>query len=734
MNQLTIPTRQTAIAAVPQANDSRAVLLLLAHTLRCWWLLAMTIGALAAVSAAALVFNTFQPEFRASVWLQIYSQAPYVVFPGKDDSRQFIENQTQLIRSRLVLGALLTDPSVASVEELAKSSAIIDELASRLAIRPLGKSEYFAVEYRGIDRDTSKHVVEQVVQSYMALQNDDDTKHRTALIELLTSEKTVREKKVEDIRKALALLVEESIGAEGQTTAYSEEQMSNLAELRKKLVTIDVESAILQIEIAAFDRSTRSVPVSVDQVIENAVDDHLQVVALEREINSLEEKIAGYKSQGMGANHPSRQREKDELNRRTLQLASMRERISKRQVQTVQNARETERSIQLSGMQSRLNSYRITKEVLERHVANETQSVKKSSGNSLQVEFLRAELSQATLVLNLLAKRLQEMQTEQRAPARVRLMEAGGLAVVPVETLPYKKMAVASAAAFGTPFALFFLLELMLRRVSKASQLETIQQVPVVGEIANLRKAWLDRHLHPRRWRLEQHLYRESVDQLRTLLTCKEGDSEQDCYVISINSAISGEGKSSLALQLAMSLASASTQRVLLIDGDMRNPDSHLRLKTNLSPGLCDVLSKRVSLKHAVRKSAHGGPYFLPAGKLTSSPIHLMGDGELEKMIASLRRSFRYIVIDTPPVLSACEALVMASVADMFLLCTRRDRSRMHLVRAAHDRLVSAGATCIGTVLTGVPVRSYTSRYGVYPLPGDLGLTFTERQKPSRDA
>jgi polysaccharide biosynthesis transport protein len=343
--------------------------------------------------------------------------------------------------------------------------------------------------------------------------------------------------------------------------------------------------------------------------------------------------------------------------------------------------------------------------------------VKKSSGNSLQVEFLRAELSQATVVLNLLAKRLQEMQTEQRAPARVRLMEAGGLAVVPVETLPYKKMAVASAVAFVSPFALLFLLELVLHRVFNAGQLETLDQVPVVGEIANLRNAWLDRHLQPRRWLLEQQLYRESVDQLRTFLACTEDEYEQDCLVISINSAISGEGKSSLALQLALSLASASSHRVLLIDGDMRHPDSHLRLKTELSPGLCDVLSKRVSLEHALRKSADGGPYFLSAGELTSSPIHLMGDGELKRVIAHLRPSFRYIIIDTPPVLAACEALVMATVADVFLLCTRRDRSRLSLVRAAHDRLVSAGATCVGTVLTGVPVRSYTSRYGVYPLP-----------------
>ena len=123
---------QTAV----NPKDSREIVWLLGHTLRRWWLLAIFMGLVTATGASAIVFLTFRPEYKASMWLQIYARAPYIVFPDKDDSGQFIENQTQLIRSRLVLDSLLNDPKIASMEELADSADKIDELARRLSVRP----------------------------------------------------------------------------------------------------------------------------------------------------------------------------------------------------------------------------------------------------------------------------------------------------------------------------------------------------------------------------------------------------------------------------------------------------------------------------------------------------------------------------------------------------------------------------------------------------------------------
>jgi polysaccharide biosynthesis transport protein len=721
MNELTQQTSLSPVlerTAIPQSipaekKDARAMLALFGNTLRCWWLIALIMGLIAATGAAAVVFYTFQPQYKASMWLQIYAHAPYIVFPSRDDSNQFIENQTQLIRSRLVLGALPKDPKIEEMKELTKNGSIVDELAARLSVRPLGKSEYFAVDYRGSSVESSRYVVEQVVKAYIGLLNSSDSAHREEVIELLTDEKLLREKKVEELRNTLAKLVEESLVHDGPTSPYSEEQMSNLAELRKRVVTIDVESAILKIEVEAMERFAGPPLVSKSTPSTIIVDDHPRVVELERLVRESEEKLRVLDGEGKGDNHPLKKRERDGLVVRKKNLEEAREKTMKNSDKSAQNAMANEREAVLSAMKSKLESYRITRQVLESHLAAETKSVKKNSGDSLQVEFLRAELNQATAVQSLIARRMQEMKTEQRAPARVRPFEAEGVTVIPVEEMPYNRMAIVAIAALAAPFLLFFGFELVVHRVFNARQLESTGHLQVIGEIASLGKAGVSRYLQPRRWSTKQQIYCESVDHLRTFLVCQ--DSDMHCQVIAINSAIGGEGKTSLALQLSTSLAAASDKLVLLIDGDMRRPDLHNRLSTSLTPGLSDVLESRLTWRKALSKFTNGSPFLLPAGELTSSPIRMLGNGNFEKLIDQLRPHFRYIIIDTPPVLSACESLVMSKVADMFLLCTRRDRSRLDLVRAAHDRLLLAGAHCVGTVLTGVPFRNYSSRYGVYP-------------------
>jgi tyrosine-protein kinase Etk/Wzc len=83
-------------------------------------------------------------------------------------------------------------------------------------------------------------------------------------------------------------------------------------------------------------------------------------------------------------------------------------------------------------------------------------------------------------------------------------------------------------------------------------------------------------------------------------------------------------------------------------------------------------------------------------------------------MIAEAREEYDYIVLDTPPVLPASEALLFAKVADAVLMCALRDKSRIEQLVQAYHRLESSGANVAGSVLSGVPVREYASYYGDY--------------------
>ncbi len=207
-------------------------------------------------------------------------------------------------------------------------------------------------------------------------------------------------------------------------------------------------------------------------------------------------------------------------------------------------------------------------------------------------------------------------------------------------------------------------------------------------------------------------LFEESVDSLRTCLVLS--DPLRDMQVLAITSASNSEGKTSIALQLAVSIARASGQRVLLIDADMRSPDIHRLLQMRRGPGMAEVLSHQCSVQEGIVTDWSNCVHVMPAGKLAASPHKLLGNGALKALLDEVRPLYRYIVIDTPPILPASESLVLARSADVCLICAMRDVSRIDRLRRSSDRLVAAGARPAGVVLNGVPVREYAHDYGTY--------------------
>ncbi len=184
--------------------------------------------------------------------------------------------------------------------------------------------------------------------------------------------------------------------------------------------------------------------------------------------------------------------------------------------------------------------------------------------------------------------------------------------------------------------------------------------------------------------------------------------------VLAITSAANNEGKTSLAVQLSVSIARASGEKTLLIDGDLRSPDVHQVLGITRRPGLAELLAHECPIDDGAIRSWNSRVDVLPAGKLGRSPHRLLGNGAFGELLEEFRRRYRFILIDTPPVLAASEAVILTRAADACLLCTMRDISRVEQVREAGLRLTAAGAEPVGVVLNGVPTRQYGYYYGRY--------------------
>jgi capsular exopolysaccharide synthesis family protein len=198
-------------------------------------------------------------------------------------------------------------------------------------------------------------------------------------------------------------------------------------------------------------------------------------------------------------------------------------------------------------------------------------------------------------------------------------------------------------------------------------------------------------------------VFAEAIRAVR--LSVQRAARSRPMQVIMLTSAIGGEGKTTLAANLALSYAMMGV-RTLLIEGDMRNPEVSRSLCPNAEVGLLDVALGRASLQQAVLMEKTTTLSVLPSPMpedLTSTEFAY--SDAMSIIISELRRHFEMIVIDAPPLIPLVESRALSEYADGIVLAVGWDRTPEDLVAQAVDLLSPIRDRVLGTVLTGADLR-----------------------------
>ena len=176
--------------------------------------------------------------------------------------------------------------------------------------------------------------------------------------------------------------------------------------------------------------------------------------------------------------------------------------------------------------------------------------------------------------------------------------------------------------------------------------------------------------------------------------------------VVAITAAQPGEGKTALTLSLGRA-ARAGSERVLLIECDLRQPKFARMMGAESQAGLVDLLRGDAVFEDILRTDPLTGLDFVPAGRVTSDVLDLFLSAAMRLLLEQVRDLYDLVLLDTPPLEALSEARAIAAAADCTLLCIRwRDTPRM-VVRRTADQLRDSGAHLIGTVLTRVDPRAH---------------------------
>lgn len=170
--------------------------------------------------------------------------------------------------------------------------------------------------------------------------------------------------------------------------------------------------------------------------------------------------------------------------------------------------------------------------------------------------------------------------------------------------------------------------------------------------------------------------------------------------VIAITSALPGEGKTTTSLCLARILGLAGS-RVVLIDCDIRR--RHASPKSPMPhAGLVEVLEGRVELDEVLMRDAASGAFFLPIAPSIHEDEDIFSTTATKALLDELRERFDIIILDTPPVLAAADAMVLSSQSDLVVMLARWRKTPSKAVEAAIQSLISVNAVIAGVALTCV--------------------------------
>ena len=213
-----------------------------------------------------------------------------------------------------------------------------------------------------------------------------------------------------------------------------------------------------------------------------------------------------------------------------------------------------------------------------------------------------------------------------------------------------------------------------------------------------------------------KELTNQEKEVYRTLRTNLEFTGVEN-RVIAVTSCGPDEGKSTVSYNLGRTLASAG-KTTLHIDADMRKSILANRHQIQgIEKGLSHYLSGQADMTEVVYSTNKKNFFMLPCGLFPVNPTELLGNGRLDKLLECLKKTFDYIIIDTPPLGSVIDAAVVAKRCDGSVLVLESDRTPKTMAKSVKEQLQAANPNIVGVVLNKVDTRKgsyYGKKYGSY--------------------
>jgi polysaccharide biosynthesis transport protein len=678
------------------------------------WVLGTFLGLLVAAGAAAVAFLLMPPgKHEARGLIDLRSRDNNLSFKNGDDYESYRRNQIFILKTRDLIRRTVDDPAVSSLEMI---RSIPPEDRERMLEESMTATQaaptILALTIKGNNLDEMKIIVDAHMKRYIDDAIAVARKEREDHIKKLERMEQSQRDEAEAIERQLMLM------AKGTGATGGESAEKRLADLQIRAATIFGEIHQLDNEIDSAD-SARKVARKQFEQGQPPVDATLLKLAVNGDPRMIPLAAAAKKAKEllddtiMKAPDPETsdfvKEARQDLAKAEQKLESMRKVVAGEMAEKAKVNGLLALQDEIATLEKKIAVATILRDKKKFDHDTIEKTIAGSAAGNLQVNSLLLGLAPQREAIVKIEQDLNKLRMAGNLDERERIRE---LAQSFPNTNQNRKLILSGGVGLGT-FAMVILLvsflEWRTRRVDSVDQvvselgMRIIGTVPAFPNRASVKAATDSGGAN---WRFALN---ESINSTRTLLL--HSARAQSMQVVMVTSATQGEGKTSLASQLASSMATAG-MRTLVVDCDLRNPSIHKLFDLSLSNGVSEILTQEVDVADAVQPTAVPNLWVVTAGQCSNRVIAALAQGHpLETLFNRLRGQFDFIIVDSCPVLPVADALLIGQHVDGVVFSIMQDISQLPKVLLASEKLTHLNIPLLGAVVNGIKQDVYSYGY-----------------------
>ncbi len=364
---------------------------------------------------------------------------------------------------------------------------------------------------------------------------------------------------------------------------------------------------------------------------------------------------------------------------------------------------------------------------LSKLIAQQEGLVDTVSKKTIQYNFLKRQADTDQSLYDGVLQRMKEAQVAAGMTAsNIRVVDPAQVPEGPTKPRVLLNLAAGLILGLSAGVGLAFLQEYLDNTLKTPDEVESLLRLPSLGLIPSIRLNGSSKTSEAAlatlnsgsngSYGLALQKNPMAVEAFRSLRTSILLSANPVPKVLLVTSALPGEGKTTITVNLGATLASLGG-RVVIVDCDMRRPSIHRAAGVKNSPGFVPCLTGRTSLSEAILP-VEGIPNLsvIPCGPIPPNPAEVLSSPKASELLRKLHEQFEYVLVDSPPILSVADSRILATMTDAVILVTRAHETPYEVVRRARSLLYGAGARILGVALNDVQLRKdgYGGRYNYY--------------------